>query len=262
MHALAVVPVAGAEERLETALGRILGRSAYEIRARIPKAGQPVVLTSFADRATAEDACESLAAYGFETHLLGPQETESDPGRFLVRRFELRDEALVAESGVGERLEIPYAEVALLLRGTRAVTSSRMQTVERRKFSAVHTVLTGGLVTSVRTKVRQKTEQEAREGFLHAYAPGLPPVVFRESRLQYMGLGASLQSTGLLNFLHTQAEIRQRSTGALYDERLLTRAIQASILGPALSPTRHLDLAITLLARVLREPPGTATPVA
>lgn len=253
MHALAVVPVAGAEERLETALMRILGRSAYEIRARIQNVGHPLFVTSFADAAAAADAHERLAAYNFETYLLGPLDTEADGGRFLVRRFELQGEKLLVESTGGERLALPYGSVELLLRGTRSVTSTQMQTVERSKFSAVNTVLTGGLVTSARVKVRQKVEREAREGFLHAYAPGLPPVVFRESWMQYMGLGANLKSTSLLNFLHTQGEIRQRSTGALYDERLLTRAIQANILGPALSPTRHLDLAISLLTRVLRK---------
>lgn len=252
MHALTVVPVAGAEERLETALVRILGRSVYEMRTRLGKGNHPVVLTSFADRAAAEDAHERLEAYGFETYLLGPQETETEEGRFLVRRFELRDEVLVAQSTGGERLEVPYSAVELLLRGTRATASSQMETVEKRKFSALRTVLSGGLVTSARVKVREKVEQEAREGFLHVYASGLPPVVLREGRVQFGGLGEQLRSTRHENFLHAQDVIRQRSSRARYDDRLLTRAIQAKILGPALPPIRHLDLAISLLARVLR----------
>lgn len=259
MDLLAVVPVAGAEERLEAALARVLGRSAYEVRSRTRHAAGPVVVASFADRGQAADIAESLAAYGFETHLVGAPEAESDARRFLVRRFELQEAALVAEAASGEGRTVPYAEVDLLLRGTYATTRTEMKNVERRRFSAARTLLTGGLVTSRTTITRREVQHEAREGFLHLYAAGREPLAFREGKLQYQGLGAELKPTRLLNFLHTIAQLQQRCPGALYDERLLTRGVQAQILGPALSPTRHLDLAISVLVRYLRARKGQGT---
>lgn len=251
MHVLAVVPVAGAEERLSTALSRILGRSVYEVSQRIGHGVGPVVVASFGDPTAARDADESLAAYGFETHLIGTSDAESDAGRFLVRRFAFTGDGIEAETGTGERLSVPYGGIQMVLRGTYAVANTELETVERRRFSAVRTLLSGGLVMSRTTKVSREVTHEERAGFLHVYASGRPPVVFREGQLQYQGLGAALKPTRALNFLHTVTEIQRRNPRAIYDERLLSRATQVQILGPSLPPLDHLDLAISLLVRFL-----------
>jgi hypothetical protein len=47
--------------------------------------------------------------------------------------------------------------------------------------------------------------------------------------------------------------LRQAVPHARYDERLANRAGRARILGPLLKD-RHLDIAVSLLARVLRSP--------
>ncbi|HVT14839.1 MAG TPA: hypothetical protein VHQ90_01495 [Thermoanaerobaculia bacterium] len=48
------------------------------------------------------------------------------------------------------------------------------------------------------------------------------------------------------------AELRRRCAQAVYDARLAKRGGQAQLLGPTLAPQRHLDVAISVLARALR----------
>lgn len=70
--------------------------------------------------------------------------------------------------------------------------------------------------------------------------------------LTYESFGPRRQPSRAANFAVLVAELRRRCPAAVYDERLLTRAGQARVLGPALSPGEHRDVAITLLVRVLR----------
>ena len=97
---------------------------------------------------------------------------------------------------------------------------------------------------------------EEREGFLHLYARGMPPLAWREDRLQYRSLGKALLPSRHANFAQVVAELRRRCPAAAYDERLATRAGQAQLLGPTLSTDDHLDVAISVLAAALRKPAG------
>ena len=79
-------------------------------------------------------------------------------------------------------------------------------------------------------------------------------MALRESALTYESFGPRRQPTRAANFAALLAELRRRCTAAVFDERLLTRAGQARVLGPALPPDEHLDVAVTLLERVLPKP--------
>ena len=53
------------------------------------------------------------------------------------------------------------------------------------------------------------------------------------------------------NFADFVSRLRECCPGAQYDERLLTRAGQAALLGPTLNPEEHLSVATALLAKTL-----------
>jgi hypothetical protein len=151
-------------------------------------------------------------------------------------------------------LEVPWGEARLLLRGVHRVEHTRTQIVQQRKLSLGRAVLTGGLMV---TKTVKKSKHEVlveNEGFLQLYAPGRPPLDFRQADLNYAGLvpaGAALQPSVAANFVQLVAALRAACPRAVYDERLATLPGQARLLGPSLQPERYLDLAVTLLSRSL-----------
>jgi hypothetical protein len=65
-------------------------------------------------------------------------------------------------------------------------------------------------------------------------------------------LGAALQQTRQANFSYLLEELRRHRADARYDDRLLTRAGQVQLLGPSLSPEQYLDIATSLLAKLLK----------
>ena len=109
------------------------------------------------------------------------------------------------------------------------------------------------------TKNTRKTlthTSEERRHFLLLHSGARPVLVFNEMELLYDGLGSARQLTRQANFLILIGELRRRSPAARFDERLLNRAGQVQLLGPAFSPEDHLPLAAALLARSLT---GTAS---
>jgi hypothetical protein len=253
---LAIYNLKGNEALLARQLAAVLHKTVYEASSRVrAPGGGPSVIASFAEPRAAQEAADALRARGFDTLLLGSSEIEADERRFLVRRFELGPEAMTVESR-GARLEARYAEVDLLLRGV-AITARRPGAAAgraTRKISLTRAALTGGLIMTKPVHAAPPAAVEEREGFLHLYGPGLPPLVWRESGVLYRPLqGASLRPSRQANFADLVGELRRRCTGAVYDERLASRSGQAQLLGSSLSPGHHLDVAISVLAGALRQ---------
>jgi hypothetical protein len=255
MLVLAIYNLKGSEALLARQLAAVLRKTVYEAASRLrAPGGGPSVVARFADRGAAREAAAVLRASGFDALLLDEGEIETDARRFLVRGFELGPDGMTVESR-GRRLEARYGQIDLLLRGVRI--SARQPAAARameRKLSLVRAALSGGLILTKPVPARRPRPVEDREGFLHLYGQGLPPLVWRESEVLYHSLGEPLQPSRAANFDLLAAELRRRCPQALYDHRLAGRAGQAQLLGPTLSPARHLDIAISVLAGALRQP--------
>ena len=139
-----------------------------------------------------------------------------------------------------------------MLRGVRIDERTELKSTEKRKFSLGRAVLTSGLMLTKTTRKLESVTMEEREEFLHLYAGGQPPLVFRSSALNYQSLGAALQPSTAANFAYLVETLRLALPHARWDERLTNRQARARVLGPSL--TENLDVAVTLLARVLRPP--------
>jgi hypothetical protein len=252
LYVLAIHRLKGNEELLARELARLLGKTIFETRSRVrAPGGGPSVIARFPAAAAANSAAALLQAHGFDALMLGDDDLESDERRFLVRGFKLGEHSLRLESRQRD-LEVDYGDLELLLRGTRIITRHDSEVVKTRRFSPMRAVLSGGLVLTKTSRTARQRLTEERVGFLQAYAARLPPLVFRENDLLYRSLGGPLQPSRAANFLQVVAEVRRRCPRAIFDERLATRAGQAQLLGSSLSPDRHLDVAISLLARALR----------
>ncbi len=256
MLVLAIYNLRGNEALLARELAAVLQRTVYEASSRVrAPGGGPSVIARFADPRAARDAAALLRTRGFDTLLLGEEEIEDDARRFLVRGFELRAEELTVESN-GARLAVRYQDVELLVRGIRIVLHEPAAPPPTRKLSLMRAALSGGLMLTKPVRPPRQPPVEEREGFLHLYARGMPPLAWREGRLNYRSLGKALLPSRHANFAEVVTELRRRCPAAAYDERLATRAGQAQLLGPTLSTDDHLDVAISVLAAALRGPAG------
>jgi hypothetical protein len=258
---LAIYNLRGNETLLARQLATVLRKTVYEASSRVrAPGGGPSVIASFAAPRAAHETAAVLTACGFDTLLLDDGAIEADERRFLVRRFELGTDAMIVESR-GARLEVPYPHIDLLLRGVQ-ITARRPAAATpaggTRKISLARAALTGGLILTKPVHPARRQAIEERQGFLHLYGRGLPPLVWREGELLYRSLGGVLHPSREANFAQVVSELRRRCPHAAYDERLASRSGQAQLLGPALSPAQHLDVAISVLAGALRSARGAA----
>ena len=242
----------GAGESLAGGLAEALDKTAYEVRARLsdPEGG-PAVVARYGEIEPAWACAGRLRANGISPILLTAEDIETDARRFLVRSFELGSQGITATSRRGETARIAHQDLDLFQRGARIDESNELKTTEKRKFSAGRFLLTGGLMMSKTTRKTEKLTSVEREDFFHLYAEGRPPLVFRSGALDYRSFGHALQPSVQANFTHLVEEMRRAFPQARYSERLANRQSRARILGPGLTDN-HLDVAISLLARVLR----------
>ncbi|MEJ2697056.1 MAG: hypothetical protein P8013_10455 [Candidatus Sulfobium sp.] len=261
MHVVAIRSLTEDKESLGGKLAAALGVTAFEAlaRLRIPGSG-PLVVAVYREPAPARRLVGNLQSAGFGAVLLTAGEIATEADRPSARRFRLDEEKLHVESAGEGSFDVAYRDVNLILRGTRIALSTFTETVKKRSFSPGRAVLSGGLMLSRTTKTARETAIEEREGFFVLYAREGTALTFSEKGVVYDSLGAALQPARAANFAYLARELRRRCLDAVYDERLLTRAAQAALLGPRLSPETHLDVATCLLAKVLRrrdsEPPA------
>lgn len=252
MYVVAIHYAPGAGEALTGALAEALDKTVYETRARLsdPEGG-PAVVANYGEIEQAWACAGRLRANEIKPILLTPEDVATDAQRFVARTFELGPRSLTATSRRGETVELAYSQVDLLLHAVRIDEQTELKTTERTKFSPGRALLSGGLMLSKTTRKLEKVTTEDRDEFLHLYSEGQLPLVFHASDLNYQSLGPDLQPSTAANFAWLAQRLREVTPRARHDGRLTSRAGRARILGPSLKD-RHLDIAISLLARVLR----------
>ena len=257
-----VVVIHGWQEEtaeLAQALAAALGITAFEARQRLIGGG-PAVVASFADPHQARALAAKLDQGGIAALVVDAAVVRSGAGHFVVRRFELAERSLRIEAVNGQSADIAYGEINLLLPGTRIVGQTESRTVTERKFSLGRTILSGGIPVSKKVAHQEVVTTEERTRFLFLYAGDRPQVVFSQSGMTYDGFGPAMKMSQELNFTFLTSELRRLSPEAAYDDRLLNRAGQVRILGPAQNPETNLDLAAEILARSLRKRRGDSRP--
>jgi hypothetical protein len=253
MHIVAVHNLPDNRESLAAGLAEVLRITSYEALSRLRVSGKgPFVIAAYAENKPARQVSHKLREVGFETVLLSEEEMASGGEPSEIRTFRLEDSTLKVQSRKEESLGVDYRHINLMIRGMGITSGTGTETMRERKFSLGRAVLTSGLMMTKTTKTTQQNITETRQGFLHVYAQGHAPLVFREGALGYNSLGPKMQPSRAANFDLLIAELRRLCPGAVYDDRLMSKAGQAQLLGPSLNSPEYLDIAISLLSKVLR----------
>lgn len=221
------------------------GRTLYEERQRIGHAFPRVVATC-ADRQAADLERAALAAAGVRAVVIDCNAIEHDAERLLIRRFALEPEALAAETHDGRQVAVPYSSMSMLIRGVEIESQTTTVTTKKRKLSASRAIATGGLSTHKKVKQETTSHSERRGPYLLVYAPDKPTLTLRENTLVFSNLGDAKQASRAANFGWLIDQLRDRAPGAIYDDRLMTRAGQKRVLG-ALDVEIYTDLAVALV---------------
>lgn len=256
-HSVNIVAIRKTPENKDSSaaiLSEIIDITHYEAGSRLRVAGRfPIIVAVYAELASAEETAAKLGAAGFGAVVLRQDKIESDKERFIVRKFSFDDMQLRVESRQGESLVIDYSIIDLMLRGTciQQVTESRIE--KGKKLSVGRAVISGGLMITKSTKKSRIDISENREGFLNLYARMRQIIVFRENSVVYSSLGSMLKPARSANFAFINAELKRRCPNASYNESLLNKAVQAQMLGPLFNPEEHLDIAISLIVKSLRQ---------
>jgi NACalpha-BTF3-like transcription factor len=254
MHVVAIHSINKDKETLAGALAMVLKVTIYEALTRLRAPGNgPLIVAVLAEKERAEQLVQKLHSAGFKAVGLTAGEIDTAACAWIVRRFSLGERELHVETEKGDNLDISFQDINLVLRGIRISRSTTTKTVKERSVDLGRAVLSGGMMITKTTKTTQDVTTEARERFVDLYAGDAPAIVFREDALDYNSLGSARKPSRSENFTYLVAELRRCCPGVQYDERLMNRAAQASLLGPFLNPEEHLVVATALLAKVLRE---------
>lgn len=257
MYVVAIHGLKEDKEKLAGTLADALGVTKLEAlsRLRVPGGG-PLIIRPFAAHNPAGRLAARLESGGFRALILNGEDIAAEAGRKTIKKFGLGERDLRVELTDGGSLVVAYQDIDLILRGTEITVRTDTETTRKRSLSLGRAVLTGGLVMTKTTKTVRDVTTGEREGFLTLYTSDKPILLFRENILVYESLGQAMKQSRVANFNYLAEELHKRCPGATYDERLANRSAQAALLGPTLTPEKHLDVAIALLAKVLRGKSG------
>ena len=243
---VAIIREEGPSPARAQALAAALSCAVVEARQRLVATPSIVARVPSADDAAA--MVDQLRAAGFAALTFDPETSPFVTRQLQVRSFELQADRLCASPRSGERVEVPFDDIRLILRGTQTATEVEEKTVTSKKFNPALAVATGGLMMRTNKSAQVKHTSDSMEGFIHVYATSGPPLAFSEFNLDFRGLGDALETSRILNMRVLLASLREAAPGASFDERLMRRTGQAQLLGPGLPPEANLAVASGLLA--------------
>jgi hypothetical protein len=249
MDPMYVVAITRADGELK-ALAEAMGVTPYDARGHV-QAGAPRVIYIRAEKADAQALADKVTAAGFAAIVVGTEDTLSNAHRQIPRSFEFHDDAFAIYLRDGQGFGLAYGDIRALIRGTRIVVATQVEHEVIKKKSAALRMATGGLVKHRKEVIKKTTTSDERQGFIEVIPRSGASVLLLERELVYDGMGSLKSPTRMANFNALFGLLKERSPGAQVDDRLVARGNQVRILGPQLSPEEDVDLAVTLVARVI-----------
>lgn len=235
------------------ALGRDLDVTPYEARLTLAQ-GTPTILCTTADEARALELVARVRGRGHVAILVNAAAVVPAHAMVPMRHFRLEGTSIRVDDRPSQAL--PYEEIGALIAAVHSLHTTTESETHDRKLSLGRAVLTGGLVMTKTVSRETRTETSEREPVLYVFPrSGAVPWLLRERGTLWAGHGAAVSPTSTANFKLTVQKLRERSPGAMYDDRLVSRRGAAERIASAGmgggSTTWSSGAAIDLLAHVL-----------
>jgi hypothetical protein len=253
VFAVAISELAGTAEGEAAPLAADLGCTAYDARLLLAP-GLPAVVRTTPDRAAALDLLARLRARGHGAVACDLAAVVASSAMSSMRRFRLDGDAIALDDAPGERL--PYDDVLALIAAVHRRRTDTDTTTRERRLSVGRALMTSGLSMTKTVTTGARTTTDEREAVLYVFRRGgAPPWILHERGTVWGGHGRPLAPSEAQNFRIAIDELRARTPGAAYDDRLVTRrAPERAALagGPAsTSVTTSSDAGIDLLAHLV-----------
>lgn len=231
------------------ALAEALGVTALEARGRLHGEGARVVALA-QNEAKASAATGALAARGFEAFMLGAAERQQDQRETRsVEAFAFHPQSFEARTRRDGALGVPYHAISLLVLGVRVERTTHTEAEAHRAVSLGRALATGGLVFTRRVETETTRTEEQRTRFLRVFSMGRPPLDLADDGVEFLSFGDAMEPTRAANFALLVRMLRERAGNAAFDDRLATTAGQRQVLSERLPAEKHLEAAVSVLAR-------------
>ncbi len=188
--------------------------------ARMRFGSEPPGLVARLEDDAAHAVVEKLNASGVLA-LACPLPVRNDKERTVVHTFEVGGVGVTLTPRSGAPLIMPWSDIAVILRGARAIISREDRTEKQRQFALGTALATGGLKLSSTVRRTVHTESEDTERLLLVYDSGGRCAALYESQVVFTCLGPAMQASRAANMETVIRMIRERAPHALYDERLI-----------------------------------------
>ncbi|MBS2032439.1 MAG: hypothetical protein JST54_31375 [Deltaproteobacteria bacterium] len=185
--------------------------------ARMRLAPEPPALLVRLEDATADALAGKLRAAKLAALAIGGPTAET----LAPRTIELGADALKLTARDGTSMELPWSEIAIILRGTSASRESSERTETKKQFSATAAIVTGGLVMSTKTTSTARSSAEEVEQYIYVGGRDGSLAALRESVVDFTCLGKAMQPARTANVAALAQQLKAKAPGAFYDERLL-----------------------------------------
>jgi hypothetical protein len=230
-----------------------MGATAYDARLLLAS-GLPAIVKTTPDKAVALELLSRLRARGHGAVACDASAVVASEDMVAMRRPRLEADAVTIDDRPDERL--PYSDVLALL---PAVHQRRVETATQTretKLSMGRAVMTGGMAFTKTVKTSTRNATEEREVVLYVFRKsGERPWLLREHGTGWAGLGLPLAPSESENYRLAVAALRERTPGATFDDRLMTRkaAERSSLSGGAGTTTvkTSSQAGVDLLAHVM-----------
>jgi hypothetical protein len=144
----------------------------------------------------------------------------SDQDRLLAHTASLDPGGATFSPRFGDPMVVAYPDVLAILRGVRATRLDVERTEKSRRPSLGAAVITGGLWVTRTTTSKVRSSNETLQQVILVYGRDGRAVTLADGELDFTFLGARMQPSSTANMVEIARLLRERATGAFYDERL------------------------------------------
>jgi len=223
MYAVAITRQTETPQDALAPMAELVGSDLYGMRLRL-SGPLPIIAGNARDADQATQWLATARALGYGAVAVDLDRVPSGGAIMTARSFELQPDAFAIVCDDGRETRVPHAETMALIHAMLASESETVTHTTEKKFSAGRALATGGLSRNKTTTQQTRAQAQEHEPALYLVRKsGTDPIILRQNRMVYDGLGAPLPPTRLACFRALIDRLREATPGALFDDRLLSQ---------------------------------------